>query len=98
MRRDPPGSTSYTVEMTILRPPATAAVLVLLAVACGADDSVDTSVSTTAAPESSPNASATLLIAAITRIAPTTLTWRWNGAYALVCYLVFTVAFWALAG
>ena len=41
----------------------------------------------------SPNAYATLLISAITKIAPTTLTWRWNAAYALVCFLTFTVAF-----
>ncbi len=46
----------------------------------------------------SPNASATLLIAAITRIAPTTLTWRWNGVYALTCFAVFVVAFRILAG
>lgn len=41
----------------------------------------------------SPNASATLLIAAVTKIAPTTLTWRWNGAYALVSYLSFVALF-----
>lgn len=41
----------------------------------------------------SPNASATLLIASITRIAPTTLTWRWNGVYAIICFLVFTLSF-----
>jgi hypothetical protein len=41
-----------------------------------------------------PNASATLLISAITRIAPTTLTWRWNGAYAVVCFVVFSLAFY----
>lgn len=45
----------------------------------------------------SPNASATLLIASITRVAPTTLTWRWNGHYALVCYLAFGLSFWVLA-
>lgn len=44
----------------------------------------------------SPNASATLLIAAITKIAPTTLTWRWNGRYACACYLCFLAAFMAL--
>ena len=43
----------------------------------------------------SPNASATLLIAAVTKIAPTTLTWRWNGTYALICYLSFVVLFFA---
>ena len=44
----------------------------------------------------SPNASATLLISAISKIAPTTLTWRWNGRYALVCYLIFVASFAAL--
>ncbi len=37
----------------------------------------------------SPNATATLLVSAICRIPPTTLTWRWNGRYALLCYVVF---------
>ncbi|WP_170844687.1 hypothetical protein [Aliiruegeria lutimaris] len=37
----------------------------------------------------SPNATATLLVSAICRIPPTTLTWRWNGRYALLCYAVF---------
>lgn len=41
----------------------------------------------------SPNASATLLISGISGIAPTTLTWRWNGVYALMCFAVFSVAF-----
>ena len=45
----------------------------------------------------SPNASATLLISGITGVAPTTLTWRWNGVYALMCYSVFCVAFVVLA-
>ncbi len=45
----------------------------------------------------SPNASATLLISALTRIAPTTLTWRWNGRYALASYAVFVILFAALA-
>ena len=45
----------------------------------------------------SPNASATLLISAITKIPPTTLTWRWNGAYSLVCFAVFTLSFYALS-
>lgn len=44
----------------------------------------------------SPNASATLLISGITNIAPTTLTWRWNGLYALLCYGLFVVAFGGL--
>lgn len=41
----------------------------------------------------SPNASATLLISAATNISPTTLTWRWNGLYALLCYLAFALSF-----
>lgn len=45
----------------------------------------------------SPNASATLLISGITNIAPTTLTWRWNGRYSVICFLVFFVAFYVLA-
>lgn len=34
----------------------------------------------------SPNATATLLISATTRIPPTVLTWRWNLRYGLLCY------------
>lgn len=45
----------------------------------------------------SPNASATLLISAITKIPPTTLTWRWNGTYSAVCFAVFVVLFFILA-
>ncbi len=45
----------------------------------------------------SPNASATLLISGITQIAPTTLTWRWNGVYALLCLTVFSLAFIVLS-
>ncbi len=45
----------------------------------------------------SPNASATLLISAITNIAPTTLTWRWNGLYALVCFVLFAISFYVLS-
>lgn len=41
----------------------------------------------------SPNASATLLISGVTNIPPTTLTWRWNGVYSLMCYAVFSVSF-----
>lgn len=44
----------------------------------------------------SPNASATLLISGITGVTPTTLTWRWNGRYALICYALFCVSFIAL--
>lgn len=39
-----------------------------------------------------PNSSATLLISAITRIGPTALTWRWNGTYAVVCFLAIGLA------
>lgn len=35
----------------------------------------------------SPNATATLLISGTTNIAPTTLTWRWNLRYGLLCYI-----------
>lgn len=45
----------------------------------------------------SPNATATLLIAATTRIAPTTLTWQWNLRYAGLCYLVFVMVFVVLS-
>ena len=45
----------------------------------------------------SPNASATLLISSITNIAPTTLTWRWNGVYSLMCYVVFALSFYLLS-
>lgn len=45
----------------------------------------------------SPNASATLLISGISGIPPTTLTWRWNGVYALMCFSVFSLAFVILA-
>ncbi|NDR59301.1 hypothetical protein [Aliiruegeria sabulilitoris] len=39
----------------------------------------------------SPNATATLLVSAICKIPPTTLTWRWNSRYALLCYAAFLV-------
>lgn len=45
----------------------------------------------------SPNASATLLISGVTRIPPTTLTWRWNGAYGLAAYSVFAALIFLLA-
>ncbi|PYG33030.1 hypothetical protein [Pelagimonas varians] len=45
----------------------------------------------------SPNATATLLIAATSGIAPTTLTWRWNLRYAVLCYAVFVGIFVVLA-
>lgn len=44
----------------------------------------------------SPNATATLLISGTCGIPPTTLTWRWNGRYALLCYAVFCVMFYLL--
>ncbi len=43
-----------------------------------------------------PNATATLLLSAASGIAPTTLTWRWNGGYAALSYLVFLVLIFAL--
>jgi len=45
----------------------------------------------------SPNATATLLISATCNIPPTTLTWKWNGRYALACYLVFVGIFYLLS-
>ena len=45
----------------------------------------------------SPNASATLLISGVTGIAPTTLTWRWNGQYSIVCFVVFFISFYFLS-
>lgn len=41
----------------------------------------------------SPNATATLLISATSNIPPTTLTWRWNFRYGLICYLVLIAIF-----
>ncbi len=41
----------------------------------------------------SPNATATLLISATTKIPPTTLTWRWNIRYAAICYAVLVAVF-----
>lgn len=41
----------------------------------------------------SPNATATLLISATSKIPPTTLTWRWNLRYGLICYLVLVAIF-----
>ena len=45
----------------------------------------------------SPNATATLLIASITKVPPTTLTWRWNLRYGLICYLIFVAIFAMIA-
>ncbi|MGJ8624847.1 MAG: hypothetical protein ACSHW1_19060 [Yoonia sp.] len=41
----------------------------------------------------SPNATATLLISAATKIPPTTLTWRWNLKYGAFCYATFVGIF-----
>ena len=41
----------------------------------------------------SPNATATLLISATTRLAPTQLTWAWNLKYAAVCYILLVGVF-----
>lgn len=45
----------------------------------------------------SPNATATLLISATCQIPPTTLTWRWNLRYGLLCYAVSLVIFACIA-
>lgn len=45
----------------------------------------------------SPNATATLLISATTRIPPTTLTWFWNLRYALLCYACVILVFAMIA-
>ena len=45
----------------------------------------------------SPNATATLLISATTKIPPTRLTWAWNLKYALATYAVFVAIFIVLA-
>jgi hypothetical protein len=45
----------------------------------------------------SPNATATLLISATTKIAPTQLTWAWNLRFACVAYGVFVALFILLA-
>jgi len=41
----------------------------------------------------SPNATATLLISATTKLAPTKLTWHWNLKYAAVCYVILVLIF-----
>jgi hypothetical protein len=41
----------------------------------------------------SPNATATLLISATSKIPPTTLTWRWNLRYAGICYAALLIIF-----
>jgi len=43
-----------------------------------------------------PNATGALLIAGATGVAPTTITWRWNGLYSLLVMLALTAAFWAM--
>lgn len=44
----------------------------------------------------SPNATATLLISGVSGIPPTTLTWKWNGVYSLLCFCAFFGMFYAL--
>lgn len=44
----------------------------------------------------SPNASASLLVSGITGVSPTTLTWKWNGFYACLCVVVFSLSFYLL--
>jgi hypothetical protein len=41
----------------------------------------------------SPNATATLLISATSKIPPTSLTWRWNLRYGAICYVVLVGIF-----
>ncbi len=41
----------------------------------------------------SPNATATLMVSAASGVPPTTLTWRWNGRYALLCYFCLVPIF-----
>jgi len=41
----------------------------------------------------SPNATATLLISATSKIPPTTLTWHWNLRYGAICYVVLVGIF-----
>lgn len=44
----------------------------------------------------SPNATATLLISATSKIPPTTLTWRWNLRYGAICYVILVAIFMLL--
>ncbi|NQW00333.1 MAG: hypothetical protein HQ483_11590 [Rhodospirillales bacterium] len=46
----------------------------------------------------SPNATATILISGTCGIPPTTLTWRWNGVYALLCFIAFSAMFYVITG
>lgn len=45
-----------------------------------------------------PNATAALLVSGATGVPPTTLTWRWNGAYSLAALTVFTALCWLVVG
>lgn len=45
----------------------------------------------------SPNATATILISGTCGIPTTTLTWKWNGVYALLCFAAFSVIFYVIA-
>lgn len=44
----------------------------------------------------SPNATATLLISATTKIPPTRLTWGWNLSYGILCYVILVGVFFLL--
>lgn len=43
-----------------------------------------------------PNATATLLISSVCRIPPTTLTWRWNLRFGLLCYVMAVGIFFVI--
>jgi hypothetical protein len=45
----------------------------------------------------SPNATGPILLAGITRLPTTTLTWRWNGIYSLAALVVLCLGFYLLA-
>ena len=45
----------------------------------------------------SPNATGAILISSATGLAPTTITWRWNGVYSLLALAAVVLAIWALA-
>jgi len=45
----------------------------------------------------SPNATATIMISGISGIAPTILTWKWNGVYSLLCLSAFCAMFYLMS-
>lgn len=45
----------------------------------------------------SPNATATILVSGTCGIPPTTLTWKWNGVYALICLISFCFMFYIIS-